>query len=92
MPAHEDQSPLNTGTALDDDRRKFLAACGKFAVVTPPALTVLLSTSLNSKAIAYSGGRGDHDRGDHDRGDHDRGRNSGGEDLNWLETLLERLF
>lgn len=97
MAAHEDESPVNTGTALDDDRRKFLAACGKFAVVTPPALTVLLSTSLNSKAIAYSGGRGDHDRGDHerghhDRGDHDHGRNSRGEDLNWLETLLEKLF
>lgn len=43
---------------LDDDRRKFLAACGKFAVVTPPALTVLLSTSLNSEAIAGSGGGG----------------------------------
>lgn len=41
----------------DEDRRKFLAACGKFAAVTPPAITVLLSTSLNSKAIAASGGR-----------------------------------
>jgi hypothetical protein len=37
------------------DRRKFLAACGKFAVVTPPAITLLLSTSLNSTAIAHSG-------------------------------------
>jgi len=43
-------------TSVDDDRRKFLAACGKFAVVTPPALTILLSTSLNSKAIAQSSG------------------------------------
>ena len=39
----------------NEDRRKFLAACGKFAVVTPPAITVLLSTSLNSDAIAGSG-------------------------------------
>jgi hypothetical protein len=40
----------------DTDRRRFLAACGKFAVVTPPAMTVLLSTSLTSTAIAKSGG------------------------------------
>ncbi len=40
----------------DEDRRRFLAVCGKFAVVTPPALTVLLSTSLTSTAIASSGG------------------------------------
>ena len=36
----------------DEDRRKFLATCGKFAVVTPPAMTLLLSTSLHSSAIA----------------------------------------
>jgi hypothetical protein len=84
MAEHEDEPPV---TPLDDDRRKFLAACGKFAVVTPPALTVLLSTSLNSKAIAYSGGRADHHRGDHDREGYSRG-----EDLNWLEKLLEGLF
>jgi hypothetical protein len=38
------------------DRRKFLASCGKFAVVTPPAITMLLSTSLTSDAIAATGG------------------------------------
>ena len=38
------------------DRRKFLGACGKFAVVTPPAITMLLSTSLTSDATARSGG------------------------------------
>jgi hypothetical protein len=43
---------------VDDDRRKFVASCGKFALVTPPALTMLLSTSLNSTAIAFSGGQG----------------------------------
>jgi len=43
-------------TELEEDRRKFLASCGKFAVVTPPALTILLSTSLNTEAIARSGG------------------------------------
>jgi hypothetical protein len=50
------------------DRRKFLAACGRFAVITPPALTVLLSTSLNSTAIAHSGGRGASGWGGDDRG------------------------
>jgi len=51
-------TPLNEAEAAD--RRKFLAACGKFAVVTPPAITLLLSTSLNSTAIAHSGGRGNN--------------------------------
>ena len=40
----------------DEDRRKFLATCGKFAVVTPPAVTLLLSTSLHSSAVAQSAG------------------------------------
>jgi hypothetical protein len=39
----------------DDDRREFLKTCGKFAAVTPPAITLLLSTSLTSDAIARSG-------------------------------------
>jgi hypothetical protein len=56
-------------TASIADRRKFLAACGRFAVITPPALTVLLSTSLNSTAIAHSGGRGARGWGDDDRGE-----------------------
>jgi hypothetical protein len=70
-------------TPLDEDRRKFLAACGKFAVVTPPALTVLLSTSLNSTAIAHSSGR------------KDPGSGHGGRDKDpwdWLERLLDKLF
>jgi hypothetical protein len=66
-----------------EDRRRFLASCGKFAAVTPPAITFLLSTSLHSSAIARSGGRSDfgghksagfgHREHDHDR-DHDRDR------------------
>ena len=35
-------------------RREFLKKCGKFAAVTPPAITMLLSTSLTSDAIAKS--------------------------------------
>jgi hypothetical protein len=52
-----------------EDRRKFLAACGKFAVVTPPTITMLLSTSLNSTAIAHSGaGAVDGGKGDNGYG------------------------
>lgn len=53
----------------DGDRRKFLATCGKFAIVTPPAITLLLSTSLHSQAIAMSGGKGrDNDHGNNGYG------------------------
>jgi hypothetical protein len=41
-----------------DDRRKFLISAGRFAAVTPPAITLLLSTSLTSDAIARSGNNG----------------------------------
>jgi hypothetical protein len=33
-----------------------LKSCGRFAAVTPPVMTLLLSTSLTSRAIASSGG------------------------------------
>jgi hypothetical protein len=72
-------------TSLDEDRRKFLAACGKFAVVTPPALTVLLSTSLHSEAIASSGGgAGDDGDGGHHHGDFFWWK--------WLENWVDRWF
>lgn len=47
---------------VNEDRRKFLASCGKFAAVTPPAITMLLSTSLSSEAVAASGGGGGRPR------------------------------
>jgi hypothetical protein len=50
------QENLSIRDTASEDRRKFLATCGKFAIVTPPALTLLLSTSLNSTAIAGSSG------------------------------------
>ena len=46
-----------------DDRREFLKACGRFAAVTPPTMTLLLSTSLTSTAIARSGVQGSGDSG-----------------------------
>jgi hypothetical protein len=46
-------------------RRDFLKKAGRFAAVTPPAITLLLGTSLNSRAIAKSGGsRPGHGWGD----------------------------
>jgi len=50
----------------DQARRDFLRKAGRFAAVTPPAITLLLGTSLNSQAIAASsgsGGRGGSGRG-----------------------------
>ncbi|MEX2451067.1 MAG: hypothetical protein WD407_09450 [Rhodospirillales bacterium] len=49
---------MNTDTNKTDiatDRRKFLSKCGKFAIVTPPIVTMLLSTSMSNKAVAQSG-------------------------------------
>ncbi len=36
-------------------RRRFLANCGKFAVATPPAITLLLAASRANYAVASSG-------------------------------------
>ncbi|WP_068074221.1 hypothetical protein [Novosphingobium lentum] len=51
-----------------EDRRTFLESCGKLAVLVPPAMTVLLSTSLASPAIAKSS-NGQHFTGGHDKRD-----------------------
>jgi hypothetical protein len=51
--------PLENQTS-ELERRKFLAVCGRFAVITPPAVSILLSTSLTSTAIASSGGSGNN--------------------------------
>src|SRR5687768_7261198 len=48
----------NMPSGADEDRRDFLKSCGKFAITVPPTMTVLLSTSLNSPAIARSAGSG----------------------------------
>ena len=53
--------------AVTDDRRSFLRKAGMFAVVTPPAVTFLLSTSMSSRAIAASGGRA-HGNSGHEHG------------------------
>ncbi len=49
-------SPLGHEAAEDQARRDFLKRAGRFAVLTPPTVTMLLSTSMNSNAVAASGG------------------------------------
>jgi hypothetical protein len=58
--ATQDLTPVEDSSS-DLERRNFLAVCGRFAVVTPPVIGVLLSTSLTSTAIATSGGGGGRD-------------------------------
>lgn len=36
-------------------RREFLATCGKFAVATPPAITLMLADAERALAVASSG-------------------------------------
>lgn len=39
-------------------RREFLARCGKFAIVTPPAVALMLSAVRNNYAYASNNGFG----------------------------------
>ena len=46
-------------------RREFLKRCGKYAVVVPPAMTLLLARDASKPAMAFSGhGTGDSDGSD----------------------------
>ena len=53
-------SELNESKAPEIGRRDFLSKGGRFAVATPAAVTMLLSTSLATEAVAKSGGGGRH--------------------------------
>ena len=44
-------------------RRRFLATCGKFAIATPPAITLILSQAGRNYAVASSGGGGGRVKG-----------------------------
>ena len=44
----------------DDMRRRFLISCGKFAVVTPPTIALILAESDRNYAMALSGGSHGH--------------------------------
>ncbi|MEH2513513.1 hypothetical protein V1291_004867 [Nitrobacteraceae bacterium AZCC 1564] len=72
------QDELNHLDQAAEDRRKFLASCGKFAAITPPAITLLLSTSLNSTAVAQSAGNtGNHRNGNGNSGNNSNSGNHG---------------
>ena len=60
MSTKSPKDPENAREPISEDqaRRDFLKKAGRFAVVTPPAITLLLGTSLNSRAIAGSAGSG----------------------------------
>ena len=52
------QDAPESTAAENEDRRAFLKSCGRFASSVPPAMVLLLSTSLTSEAIAKSNGGG----------------------------------
>lgn len=58
-------------------RRRFLAQCGKFAVITPPTVGLLLAASKHNYAVASSGGRGWGSSGNHDQGGNNWGNGHG---------------
>jgi len=60
MSTKSQEDPKGTLEPISEEhaRRDFLKKAGRFAVVTPPAITLLLGTSLNSRAIARSAGSG----------------------------------
>ncbi|MDB5605200.1 MAG: hypothetical protein JWP25_2100 [Bradyrhizobium sp.] len=76
-----DREGQRQGSRLSHPGRRHLAACGKFAVVTPPAMTMLLSTSLTSNAIAQSGGNSSKGNNGFGNGGGD-GSPNGKEDIN----------
>jgi len=54
------EKECNSNTSAEADRRAFLKTAGKFAAVVPPAMTLILSTTMNSPAIAQSGQQGNN--------------------------------
>ncbi len=54
-------APKNQAPKIDpniESRRKFLAACGRLSLATPPAIALLLSSAEHNYAQAGSGGGG----------------------------------
>lgn len=51
-----------TQASISETRRRFLEACGRFSIATPPAIALLLAASKRNYAVALSGGGsgGDH--------------------------------
>jgi len=49
------QTDPRNSRSMQEARRKFLSRCGKFAVVTPPAVALMLSAAQHNYATAASG-------------------------------------
>jgi len=47
--------PNEEEEAFVEDRRRFLKTCGRFAIVTPPTITLLLASGQQNFAVAGSG-------------------------------------
>jgi len=58
MNTEDDSARESMMLSEDQARGAFLKKSVRFAVVTPPAITLLLGTSLDSRAIAKSSGGG----------------------------------
>ncbi len=50
MDQNENSASVNDA---DEDRRTFLKSCGKFASITPPALAIMMSTTLRAQASSH---------------------------------------
>jgi hypothetical protein len=73
MQQTERDDRLQDEESFADARREFLAKCGRLAIVTPPAVTLMLAASKRNFAVAYSGG-GPGGRDNDGDGDDDDGR------------------
>lgn len=58
-------------------RRRFLAACGKFSIATPPAVALMLAAAERNYAVAASGGGGGASRGIGPLGNNGNGNGGG---------------
>jgi hypothetical protein len=55
LPAEEETMQQGEHESMAQARRRFLASCGRFAALTPPAVTLLLSAADATYAVAASG-------------------------------------
>jgi hypothetical protein len=72
MTAQPPQGRIPDRSEVAEARRRFLATCGKLAIATPPAVTLMLTAARHNYAVAYSGGFGDPPWGDDHDHDHRR--------------------
>jgi hypothetical protein len=54
----EAKDPAASHDELTAGRRRFLASCGRFAMITPPTMTLLLAVDQQGFAVAGSGAAG----------------------------------